>query len=72
MVGDIDAVLDHAQTVVIGSHNPEFTGIPKRLRSDQFLVDFVRVVYRSETRTAHMMGVVVDSELPVQSFSSSF
>jgi GDP-mannose 6-dehydrogenase len=44
MVGDIDAVLEHAQTVVIGNKDPDFKAVPERLREDQFLVDFVRVV----------------------------
>jgi GDP-mannose 6-dehydrogenase len=43
MVGDIDDVLDHAQTVVIGNKDPEFGNVPERLREDQVLVDFVRV-----------------------------
>jgi GDP-mannose 6-dehydrogenase len=43
MVGGIDAVLDHAQTVVIGNKDPEFGNVPDRLRDDQVLVDFVRV-----------------------------
>jgi GDP-mannose 6-dehydrogenase len=43
MVGDIDDVLDHAQTVVIGNKDPEFWNVPDRLRDDQVLVDFVRV-----------------------------
>lgn len=43
MVNNIDAVLDHAQTVVIGNKDPEFGEVPDRLRSDQVLVDFVRV-----------------------------
>jgi GDP-mannose 6-dehydrogenase len=43
MVSDIDDVLDHAQTVVIGNKDPEFGSIPERLRDDQVLVDFVRV-----------------------------
>jgi GDP-mannose 6-dehydrogenase len=44
MVGDINAVLDHAQTVVIGNKDPDFETVPERLREGQFLVDFVRVV----------------------------
>ncbi len=44
MVPDIDAVLAHAQTVVIGNKDPEFTGVPERLKDDQFLVDFVRII----------------------------
>jgi GDP-mannose 6-dehydrogenase len=43
MVGGIDDVLDHAQTVVIGNKDPEFGDVPDRLRDDQVLVDFVRV-----------------------------
>lgn len=46
MVDGIDAVLDHAQTVVIGNKDPEFGSIPERLRDDQVLVDFVRVTSR--------------------------
>jgi len=44
MVGDVDTVLDHAQTVVIGNNDPEFREIPGRLRDGQRLVDFVRVI----------------------------
>jgi GDP-mannose 6-dehydrogenase len=43
MVGGIDAVLDHAQTVVIGNKDSEFLKVPERLREDQLLVDFVRI-----------------------------
>ena len=44
MVGDIGAVLNHAQTVVIGNKDPDFKAVPARLRDGQFLVDFVRVI----------------------------
>jgi GDP-mannose 6-dehydrogenase len=44
MVDDIDAVLKHAQTVVIGNNDPEFRQVPARLREDQYLVDFIRVL----------------------------
>jgi GDP-mannose 6-dehydrogenase len=43
MVNSIDAVLDHAQTVVIGNKDPDFKTVPEQLREGQFLVDFVRV-----------------------------
>ncbi len=46
MVGDIDAVLDHAETVVVGNKDAEFVDIPQRLRADQVMVDFVRVTSR--------------------------
>jgi GDP-mannose 6-dehydrogenase len=44
MVPDVGAVLNHAQTVVIGNKDPEFSGVPERLRDGQFLVDFVRII----------------------------
>jgi GDP-mannose 6-dehydrogenase len=44
MVGDISAVLDHAQTVVIGNRDPDFKAVPERLREGQFLVDFIRII----------------------------
>lgn len=43
MVPSISAVLDHAQTVVIGNKDPEFSVVPERLKDDQVLVDFVRL-----------------------------
>lgn len=46
MVGDMDAVLAHAQTVVIGNMDPDFRCVPDRLRDDQMLVDFVRITDR--------------------------
>jgi GDP-mannose 6-dehydrogenase len=50
MVGDIDAVLNHAQTVVIGTKDPDFKRVPEQLREGQLLVDFVRVI---EGRSEH-------------------
>ena len=44
MVGDMDAVLEHAQAVVIGNKDPEFCKITECLREGQVLVDFVRVL----------------------------
>jgi GDP-mannose 6-dehydrogenase len=43
MVEEIDAVLDHAQTVVIGTKDPDFQSVPGRLRNGQVMVDFVRI-----------------------------
>jgi len=43
MVNDVDAVLQHAETVVIGNKDPDFEKVPKRLREGQRLVDFVRI-----------------------------
>ena len=38
----VDAVLSHAETVVIGNGSAEFRGIEPRLREGQFVVDLVR------------------------------
>jgi GDP-mannose 6-dehydrogenase len=46
MVNDIDAVLTHAQTVVIGNNDPDFKTVPDRLHEGQVLVDFVRITNR--------------------------
>ena len=43
MVNSIDAVLDHAQTIAVGNNDPDFCGVPNRLRDGQCLVDFVRI-----------------------------
>jgi GDP-mannose 6-dehydrogenase len=43
MVDNIDAVLAHAQTIVVGNDDPEFRSVLSRLRDEQHLVDFVRV-----------------------------
>lgn len=43
MVDDIDSVLEHAEVVVIGNGDPQFRSVPKHLRPDQVLVDFVRI-----------------------------
>ena len=56
MVGDVDAVLNHAQTVVIGNKDPDFKVVPARLREGQFLVDFVRVIEGS-TRNGNYDGI---------------
>jgi GDP-mannose 6-dehydrogenase len=44
MVKSPDEVLEHGQTIVIGNNDPEFRVIPARIRNDQVLVDFVRVL----------------------------
>jgi GDP-mannose 6-dehydrogenase len=43
MADGVDAVLDHAQTVVIGTNDPDFLQVPDRLRNGQVLVEFVRM-----------------------------
>lgn len=46
MVSQIDGVLDHAQTIVIGNKDPDFCNVPQRLRDGQSVVDFVRISER--------------------------
>ena len=43
MVDNIDAVLQHAETIVIGNKSTEFESVPERLHTGQSLVDFVRI-----------------------------
>jgi GDP-mannose 6-dehydrogenase len=43
MAPNMDEVLEHAETVVIGNKDPDFADVPARLRENQRLVDFVRV-----------------------------
>jgi GDP-mannose 6-dehydrogenase len=43
MVDDIDAVLKHAETIVIGNKDPDFRTIPERLHDSQCVVDLVRI-----------------------------
>jgi GDP-mannose 6-dehydrogenase len=43
MASSVDAVLEHAQTIVIGNYDSEFSQIHAKLREDQSLVDLVRL-----------------------------
>jgi GDP-mannose 6-dehydrogenase len=43
MVDRLDAILDHAQTIVIGNRDPDFSAVVGRLREDQSIVDLVRI-----------------------------
>lgn len=43
MVDDIDSVLEHANTVVIGNRDPKFRMIPQKLRHGQHLVDLAKI-----------------------------
>jgi GDP-mannose 6-dehydrogenase len=46
MVPDMDAVLAHAETVVIGNKDPEFKSVAARLSESQILVELARTVER--------------------------
>jgi GDP-mannose 6-dehydrogenase len=43
MVDNVDAVLQHAETIVIGNKSSEFECVPQKLHAGQHLVDFVRI-----------------------------
>jgi GDP-mannose 6-dehydrogenase len=43
MVGSIEEVLAHGQTVVIGNASPEFRDVPRRVVDGQTIIDFVRI-----------------------------
>ncbi len=43
MVDRLDAILDHAQTIVIGNKDPDFLAVPNQLRDGQSIVDLVRI-----------------------------
>lgn len=49
MVDNIDKVLEHADTLVIGNNDPEFSNVIKRIRKGQILIDLVKIMnIRSE------------------------
>ena len=56
MVPSVDDVLAHAQTVVIGNYDAEFSQINARLRDDQFLVDFVRITQSGNPNVKHQLS----------------
>ncbi len=55
MVPNIDAVLAHGQTIVIGNRDPEFSQIQAKLREDQCLVDFVRISRQGNSNAQHQL-----------------
>ena len=56
MVDNIDAVLKHAETIVIGNEDAEFRNIPDRIRSGQCVVDLARVD-NIETNNGHYESI---------------
>jgi len=46
MVDSIEAVLDFAETLVIGNKDPDFRAVPEMVRDGQSIVDFVRITDR--------------------------
>jgi GDP-mannose 6-dehydrogenase len=56
MVDDVDAVLKHGETIVIGNRDREFRTIPERLHDGQCVVDLVRIV-NAESRNGRCEGI---------------
>jgi GDP-mannose 6-dehydrogenase len=50
MVENIDEVLSHAETIVIGNNDIEFSGIMNRITDKQVVVDLVRVVKNAKDK----------------------
>jgi GDP-mannose 6-dehydrogenase len=50
MSPSVDAVLAHAQTIVIGNYDPEFGQVQSQLRDGQCLVDLVRITRQGSTQ----------------------
>jgi GDP-mannose 6-dehydrogenase len=53
MVDSIDAVLAHAEIVVIGNGDPDFREVPDNLGPGQVLVDFIRIQNRASDATTY-------------------
>jgi GDP-mannose 6-dehydrogenase len=53
---NLDSILDHAQTIVIGNRDPEFRDIIPRLKDGKTIVDFVGVA-ECRTRTDNYEGI---------------
>lgn len=45
MVDDMDALLEHAEVVVVGNHTPEFEEVLTARRPDQRVIDLVRITH---------------------------
>jgi GDP-mannose 6-dehydrogenase len=56
MVDQVSAILEHAETVVIGNKDPEFSSVVQQLRDDQVVVDLVRVS-NSRSGERHYEGI---------------
>ncbi len=48
LVDSLDEALAHGTTIVIGNDDPEFRSVTSRLKSDQFVIDLVRIPDREK------------------------
>lgn len=55
MAPSVDAVLAHAQTIVIGNYDPEFSQIQTKLGAAQCLVDLVRITSAGKREDAQQL-----------------
>lgn len=57
MVDNIDTVLQHSETIVIGHKDKEFEKVPQMLREGQSLIDFVRISNDRVNKNAAYNGI---------------
>ncbi|MGC1422788.1 MAG: nucleotide sugar dehydrogenase [Terracidiphilus sp.] len=57
MAASVDAVLAHAETIVIGNYDPEFSQIQSTLRDGQCLVDLVRITKQGSAKAQQLTFV---------------
>jgi GDP-mannose 6-dehydrogenase len=57
MVDSIDQVSDHADVLVVGNSDPRFETAVKRARSDQTVIDFVRIDNSARTNGGSYVGL---------------
>lgn len=53
MVDNMDAVLQHAETIVVGHQDREFESVSHRLKKGQYLVDFARISHNGSHNGAY-------------------
>jgi GDP-mannose 6-dehydrogenase len=53
MVSEVDAVLEHAEVLVIGNASPEFADVPARAARGQTVIDFVRISAERTTQDVY-------------------
>lgn len=57
LVKDIDKILDHADTLVVGNGDKEFQDIVSRLRKGQIIVDLARIISPTDAKGAQYDGI---------------
>jgi GDP-mannose 6-dehydrogenase len=64
MVDDIDTVLKHGETIVIGNTDPDFRNIPERIRNGQCVVDLARIANMDSNSVRYESICSAGSRLP--------